>query len=89
MKISDASSPEAARRVEPAADPASKQTEQAAVSGSVEDHVCLGSVAVAASNSLDGPDAKIAELRQQYLDGTYQVQPDKVSAKIVDEHLQK
>ena len=89
MKISDASSPDAAGRVEPAASPASKQTEQAAASGSVEDHVSLGSVAVAASNSLDAPDAKIAELRQQYLDGTYQVHPDKVSAKIVDEHLKK
>ena len=89
MKIPDASSPEAAGHVQPTANPAAKQTEQAVAPGSVQDEVTLGAVAVAASNSLDAPEAKIAELRQQYLDGTYQVPADKISAKIVKEHLQE
>jgi len=89
LRISDASSPETAAAVQPAASPDAKQTEHAAAPGSVEDHVSLGSVAVAASNSLDAPEARIAELRQQYLEGTYQVDAGKLGAKIVDEHLQK
>jgi anti-sigma28 factor (negative regulator of flagellin synthesis) len=89
LKISDASSAEAAGHVQPAEHSASKQTEHAAEPGSVEDHVSLGSVAVAASNSLDAPEPRIAELRQQYVDGVYQVDAGKLGAKIIDEHLQK
>jgi len=89
LRISDASSAEAAAPVQPAANPDAKQTEHAAAPGSVEDHVSLGSVAVAASNSLDASEARIAELRQQYLEGTYRVDGGKLGAKIVEEHLQK
>jgi anti-sigma28 factor (negative regulator of flagellin synthesis) len=89
LKISDASSPEAAGHVQPAANPDAKRTEQAVAPSSVEDHVSLGSVAVAASNSLDEPEARIAELRQQYLEGAYQVDAGELSARIIDEHLQK
>jgi anti-sigma28 factor (negative regulator of flagellin synthesis) len=32
---------------------------------------------------------RMAELRAQHLNGTYHVDPDKVAAKIVDEHLIK
>ena len=88
MKISDASSPGAAGQVQPTASPDAKQTEHAVAPGSVQDEVSLGPVALAASNSLDAPEAKIAELRQQYLDGSYQVDPGKLSTKIVEEHLQ-
>jgi anti-sigma28 factor (negative regulator of flagellin synthesis) len=47
-----------------------------------------GSVTVEQS-SQGVSEERIAELRRQYLDGTYHVDIDKVSAKIVDEHLIK
>ncbi len=89
MKISDASSAEAAGHVQPVASPDAKQTEPAVAPGSTQDQVSLWSVALAASRSLDAPEAKIAELREQYLDGTYHVATEKLSAKIVKEHLQQ
>ncbi len=87
MRISDAPSPDAAPQVKPAASPATKDAEHAAAPGSAQDEVSLGPVALAASSSLDAPDARIVELRQQYLDGSYQVEAHKLGAKIVDEHL--
>jgi len=87
LRISDASSADAAAQVQPAATPAAKETEHAVAPGSVQDEVRVGSVALAASNSLDAPEGRIAELRQRYLDGTYNVDADKLGAKIIDEHL--
>jgi len=87
LRISDASSPDPAGQVQPAANPAAKETDVAP--GAVQDEVKVGSVAVAASHSLEASESRIAELRQQYLDGTYQVGAEKLSAKIIDEHLRK
>jgi anti-sigma28 factor (negative regulator of flagellin synthesis) len=87
LRISDAPSPDSAARVQPAASSSVKENEHTVASGSVQDEISVGPVAVAASNSLDAPESKIAALRQQYLDGAYHVEADKLSAKIVDEHL--
>lgn len=51
------------------------------------DHSEIGAAASAASQALDGNDDRISELRRQYLNGSYQPEPAKVAAKIVDEHL--
>lgn len=87
MRISDASSPDAASQVQPAANPAGKETQVAP--GAVNDEVHVGSVAVAASHILETSESRVAELRQQYLDGTYQVDAETLSAKIIQQHLQE
>ena len=74
--------------MQPVVAPVTKETEHAQPSSSLQDDVSVGRVALAASNSLESP-AKILELRQQYLDGKYSVNTKDLSAKIVDEHLQK
>lgn len=89
MRISDAPSPDSAAAVQPAGSPDIKETEQPIAPGSAPDQVSVGPVALAASKSLDASESKIAELRQQYLDGTYGVDAKELSARIVDEHLQK
>ncbi len=35
------------------------------------------------------PNPRVEKLRKQYRNGTYQVDAAKVSAKIIDEHLEK
>jgi Anti-sigma-28 factor, FlgM len=53
-----------------------------------EDQISMGRVAVAASNSLSVSEQRILELRHQYLDESYSVDAQELSAKIVDDHLQ-
>jgi anti-sigma28 factor (negative regulator of flagellin synthesis) len=55
----------------------------------LQDQVSIGPVATAASKSLETPEPKIRQLRQQYLDGTYTVDAKELSAKIVDAHLEE
>lgn len=88
MKISETSSANPAAGVEPVVSPA-KETEHVPATSSEQDEASVGPVALAASNSLDAPESRIAELRQQFLDGAYQVDANILSAKIVDEHLQE
>ena len=88
MRIPDSSTVDAARNLQSAASPA-KATEQAPAPESLEDEVTVGNVALAAANSLDAPEGRIAELRQQILDGTYKVDAHSLSSKIIDEHLDK
>lgn len=86
MKIPDAAPPGASPHIQPVATPAGA-SEHAALPGSEQDQINIGTIASAASNTLEVSDAKIAELREQYLNGTYQVDADKLSSKIIDEHL--
>ncbi len=37
----------------------------------------------------DAREARVAELRQQVLNGTYEVEAAKLSAKIIEQHLKK
>ena len=91
MRIPDASPPDAspvdpATNLESAASRA-KATEPSPAREPARDEVAVGPVALAAANSLEAPDKRIAELRQQVQDGTYRVDSAALSAKIVDEHL--
>ena len=61
--------------------------EQAVLPGSEHDKVTIGTIASAASNTLEPSDEKITGLREQYLNGTYTVDAHKLSSKIIDEHL--
>ena len=88
MKIPDAPPPGASPQTQPIATPAAA-AEPAVPPSSEQDEVNIGPLASAASNTLEAPDAKIAQLREQYLNGTYQVDADKLSSKLIDEHLQK
>jgi anti-sigma28 factor (negative regulator of flagellin synthesis) len=87
LRIPDAPPPGASPHVQPVATPAGG-AEQAGLAGSEHDKVSIGPIAAAASNTLNAPAEKIAELREQYLSGTYSVDADKLSSKIIDEHLQ-
>lgn len=90
MRISDSPSPDSAAAVQPAASPAAKDAEQPNAPGAAAtDQASVGAVALAASQILEASEPKIAALRQQYLDGTYRVDPNELSSRIVDEHLQK
>ena len=90
MRISDAPSPDSAAAVQPAANRVAKEPEQSTAPDAAQtDQAALGAVAVAASKSLEASESKVAELRQQYLDGAYNVDPKELSSKIVDEHLQE
>jgi anti-sigma28 factor (negative regulator of flagellin synthesis) len=89
LKIPENRSTEAAGNVQPAVTPPNKETEHGQAPGSLQDDVSIGRVALAASSSLEPSEPKILELRQKYLDGTYSVDTKDLSAKIVDEHLEK
>jgi anti-sigma28 factor (negative regulator of flagellin synthesis) len=86
LKIPDAPPPGASPHIQPVATPAGA-SEHAVAPGAQQDQIDIGPVASAASNTLDAPPEKIAELRERYLNGTYQVDADKLSSKIIDEHL--
>jgi anti-sigma28 factor (negative regulator of flagellin synthesis) len=86
LRIPDAP-PGASPHIQPVATPAAN-AEQAVLPGSEHDNISIGPIASAASNTLNAPDEKIAELRERYLNGTYSVDADKLSSKIIDEHLQ-
>jgi anti-sigma28 factor (negative regulator of flagellin synthesis) len=45
------------------------------------------SIAAAREQILTSTEARVAELRHQYLSGTYNVDAAEVAAKIVDDHL--
>jgi anti-sigma28 factor (negative regulator of flagellin synthesis) len=86
LRIPDAPPPGASPHIQPAATPAG--AEQAVLPRSEPDNITIGPVASAASKTLDPPEGKIAELRERCLNGTYSVDADKLSSKIIDEHLQ-
>jgi anti-sigma28 factor (negative regulator of flagellin synthesis) len=88
LRIPDASTVDAAANLKSAASPV-KATEHEPASEAVQDEVNVGAVALAASTSIDAPDSRVAELRQQVLDGSYQVDSARLSSKIIDEHLEK
>lgn len=87
MRIPDGSTVDPAANLQSAASPA-KATEHAPAPEAVQDEVDVGAVALAASTSIDAPDSRVAELRQQVLDGTYKVDSARLSSKIIDEHLE-
>jgi anti-sigma28 factor (negative regulator of flagellin synthesis) len=88
LRIPDSSTVDAARNLQSAASPA-KATAHAPAPESVQDEVTIGNVTLAAANAIDAPESRIAELRQQILDGTYKVDAHSLSSKIIDEHLDK
>jgi anti-sigma28 factor (negative regulator of flagellin synthesis) len=88
LRIPDAPAVDPPANLQSAASPA-RATEHVPAPDAVQDEVNVGPVALAAGNSLDAPDNRIAELRQQVLDGTYKVDSNHLSSKIVDEHLKK
>jgi len=88
LRIPDAPPVDPTANVQSAASHA-KATEHAPAPEAAQDEVNVGPVALAASTSLEATDDRIAELRHQVLAGTYQVDPERVSSKIVDEHLEK
>ncbi len=57
------------------------------ISSARPDNASIGSLASALSDAIAPRDARVAELRKQYLDGTYYVSAAKISSKMVDEHL--
>lgn len=87
MRIPDAPAPGASPQLQPVATPAGAAG-QAVPPGSEHDKVEIGPIASAASKAIEFQDEKIAQLREQYLNGTYQVDADKLSSKLIDEHLQ-
>jgi anti-sigma28 factor (negative regulator of flagellin synthesis) len=44
-------------------------------------------IAAAREQALTATEARVAELRSQYLSGSYQVDAGKVAAKLIDDHL--
>lgn len=88
MRIPDAPGVDSTASLQSAASPA-KANEHAPTPESAQDEIDMGTVALAASSSLDASDPRIAQLRQQVLDGTYKVDSTRVSSKIIDEHLEK
>lgn len=89
MRIPDSSGVDPARNIQSAASPAKAIEHAPAAPESVEDEVSVGNVAHAAADSLDAPESRIAELRQQILDGTYDIDARRLSSKIVEEHIEK
>jgi anti-sigma28 factor (negative regulator of flagellin synthesis) len=87
LRISDAPPSGASPQIQPVATPAGAP-DQAAPPGSDHDKADIGPIASAASNALESQHEKIAQLREQYLNGTYEVDADKLSSKLIDEHLQ-
>ncbi|MBV9761652.1 MAG: flagellar biosynthesis anti-sigma factor FlgM [Acidobacteriaceae bacterium] len=90
MRISETPSPDSAA-VQPASGPAAaKEAEQSIEPGGpTADQANVGAVALAASKSLDTSESKVAELRQQFIDGTYRVDSRALSARIIEDHLDK
>jgi anti-sigma28 factor (negative regulator of flagellin synthesis) len=84
MKISDVSADKPVsdvRENRSTSAPAAGPTSQSA------DQVSLGSVAAAVSKALESSNQRVAELRQQYVSGTYKVDAAALSAKIVNDHI--
>ena len=65
---------------------ASEDHDHASFSAIFEDQTKLGSVATALHQSSEQREARVAQLRQQYLDGTYHVDASSLSSKIVNDH---
>jgi hypothetical protein len=89
LKIPQTPSAEAGSNAQPVVAPAAKESEHAQRPASLQDDVKVGRVALAVSNSLESSPAKILQLQHQYLEGTYTIDAKDLSAKIVEDHLQK
>jgi anti-sigma28 factor (negative regulator of flagellin synthesis) len=64
-----------------------KNTSAAAPTRALEREVVPPEIAAAREQVLTSGEARLADLRSQYLNGTYRVEAAKVAAKIVDDHL--
>jgi anti-sigma28 factor (negative regulator of flagellin synthesis) len=64
-----------------------KDTSAAAPARARERQALSPATLAACEQVLTDREARIAELRKQYLSGTYKVDAGKVAAKIVDDHL--
>jgi anti-sigma28 factor (negative regulator of flagellin synthesis) len=86
LKIPNISSPESVSGIQPIG---SKPMPQGSESPNVaaKDEAVLGKVASAMNEAIRARDARVAELHEQHLRGSYHVDAAKISSKIVDEHL--
>ena len=54
-----------------------------------EDKASVGSIASAVSSTLTASEARVAELRKQYAAGDYKVDAMAISARMINEHLDR
>ncbi|HWF47524.1 MAG TPA: flagellar biosynthesis anti-sigma factor FlgM [Bryobacteraceae bacterium] len=86
MRIPELGSIEASPELRPLANQAAPSQQE--VPGHIAaDHSEVSTAASAAIQDIQKRDSRVAELRQQYLNGSYQPDAGRVAAKIVDEHL--
>ena len=89
MKITDSRIPNVTVPISPKDDDKTAQQSKTAVPVTSEDQASVGSVASAVSKITEAQDAKVEHLRAQHLQGVYKIDAQKLSAKLIDEHLKK
>jgi anti-sigma28 factor (negative regulator of flagellin synthesis) len=86
LRIPESGSTEATSEVRPPAN-RGEPSQQELPEYVAADHSDVSAAASAVNQSIEKQDARVEELRQQYLSGSYQPDSAKVAAKIVEEHL--
>jgi anti-sigma28 factor (negative regulator of flagellin synthesis) len=86
LRIPELGSTEAASELRPRANQG-VPGHQESPENATPDHSEVSAAASAASQDIEKRTDRVKELREQFLNGSYQTDANKVAAKIVDEHL--